>query len=70
VREGHWFVDVSGKWRLLFAFEGEDAVLVDFQDYHCGTRFMPMHTHLIQEASCGSPWEPCQLLMQLGIWEP
>ncbi|HEY6937261.1 MAG TPA: type II toxin-antitoxin system RelE/ParE family toxin [Terriglobales bacterium] len=25
---------VSGNWRLTFAFEGEDAVLVDYQDYH------------------------------------
>jgi hypothetical protein len=32
--EGHWAVDVSGNWRLLFAFEGEHAVLVDYQDYH------------------------------------
>lgn len=32
--EGHWSVDVSGNWRLTFRFEGEDAVLVDYQDYH------------------------------------
>jgi len=32
--EGHWSVDVSGNWRLTFAFEGEDAVSVDYQDYH------------------------------------
>jgi hypothetical protein len=25
---------VSGNWRLTFAFEGEDAILVDYQDYH------------------------------------
>lgn len=30
---GHWSVWVNGKWRLTFAFEGEDAVLVDYQDY-------------------------------------
>lgn len=30
----HWPVDVSGNWRLTFAFEGEDAVLVDYQAYH------------------------------------
>ena len=24
----------SGNWRLAFAFEGEDAILVDYQDYH------------------------------------
>jgi toxin HigB-1 len=32
--KGHWSVDVSGNWRLTFAFEGEDAVLVDYHDYH------------------------------------
>ena len=32
--EGHWSVAVSGNWRLTFAFDGEDAVLVDYQDYH------------------------------------
>jgi len=32
--KGHWAVDVSGNWRLTFAFEGEDAILVDYQDYH------------------------------------
>lgn len=31
---GHWSVSVSGNWRLTFAFEGEDAILVDYQDYH------------------------------------
>ena len=30
----HWSIDVSGNWRLTFAFEIEDAVLVDYQDYH------------------------------------
>jgi len=30
----HWSVWVNGNWRLTFAFEGEDAVLVDYQDYH------------------------------------
>jgi proteic killer suppression protein len=32
--EGHWAVSVSGNWRLTFTFEGEDAILVDYQDYH------------------------------------
>jgi len=32
--ERHWAVSVSGNWRLIFAFEGEDAILVDYQDYH------------------------------------
>ncbi len=31
---GHWSVDVSGNWRLTFAFEGDGAILVDYQDYH------------------------------------
>ena len=31
---GHWAVSVNGNWRLTFIFEGEDAVLVDYQDYH------------------------------------
>ena len=32
--EAHWVVSVSGSWRLTFAFQGEDAILVDYQDYH------------------------------------
>ncbi len=32
--EGHWAVWVDENWRLTFAFEGKDAVLVDYQDYH------------------------------------
>ena len=31
---GHWSVWVNGNWRLTFAFDGEDAILVDYQDYH------------------------------------
>jgi proteic killer suppression protein len=31
---GHWAVSVSGNWRLTFAFEGEDVVLLDYRDYH------------------------------------
>lgn len=31
---GHWSVWVNGNWRLTFRFEGEDAVLVDYQDDH------------------------------------
>ena len=31
---GHWAVWVNGNWRLTFTFEGADAVLVDYQDYH------------------------------------
>ena len=32
--KGHWFVKVNGNWRLTFTFEGEDAILMDYQDYH------------------------------------
>jgi proteic killer suppression protein len=31
---GHFSVCVSGNWRLTFRFEGTDAILVDYQDYH------------------------------------
>ena len=31
---GQWSVWVNGNWRLTFAFENQDAVLVDYQDYH------------------------------------
>jgi toxin HigB-1 len=31
---GHWSVRVNGNWRLTFAFEASDAVLVDYLDYH------------------------------------
>ena len=29
-----WAVWVNGNWRITFTFEGEDAILVDYQDYH------------------------------------
>ena len=32
--KGHWAVTVSGNWRMVFTFEGTDAVLVDYLDYH------------------------------------
>ena len=31
---GHWSVTVSGNWRVTFAFDGEDVILVDYHDYH------------------------------------
>ncbi|MEQ1621807.1 MAG: type II toxin-antitoxin system RelE/ParE family toxin [Methylococcales bacterium] len=31
---GHYSVTVNGNWRLTFTFEGEDAELVDYLDYH------------------------------------
>lgn len=30
----HWSVWVNGNWRMTFRFEGGDAILVDYQDYH------------------------------------
>jgi toxin HigB-1 len=32
--KGSWEVDVSGNCRLYFRFEGEDAVDVDYGDFH------------------------------------
>lgn len=29
-----WSVWVSGNWRMTFAFDGVDVVLVDYLDYH------------------------------------
>jgi len=31
---GHYSVTVNGNWRITFTFEGEDVILVDYQDYH------------------------------------
>jgi len=31
---GHWSVWVNGNWRMTFAFEGAEAVSVDYLDYH------------------------------------
>ena len=33
-RRGQWAVSVSGNWRLVFEFEGDDATQVDLVDYH------------------------------------
>ena len=32
--KGHFSVWVNGNWRMTFKFDGIDAVLVDYQDYH------------------------------------
>lgn len=32
--KGHWSVWVNGNYRMTFKFEGENAILVDYQDYH------------------------------------
>jgi len=31
---GTWSVTVNANWRITFEFEGQNAVLVDYQDYH------------------------------------
>lgn len=32
--KGHFSVRVSENWRVTFRFEGSDAILVDYRDYH------------------------------------
>jgi proteic killer suppression protein len=32
--KGRFALDVSGNWRVTFAWDGEDAVDVDLEDYH------------------------------------
>ena len=32
--KGHWGITVNGNWRMMFTFDGTDAVLVDYRDYH------------------------------------
>ena len=32
--KGHWAITVNGNWRMVFTFDGTDAVLVDYRDYH------------------------------------
>ena len=34
VSHGRWAVKVNGNWRLTFGFEGRDAILMDYEDYH------------------------------------
>lgn len=31
---GVWSVTVNGNWRITFKFEGRDAYVVDYRDYH------------------------------------
>ena len=33
-RKGTWSVRVSGNWRLTFRMKDQDAVEVDYEDYH------------------------------------
>ena len=32
--KGFWSIRVSGNWRIIFRFDGEDIELVDYLDYH------------------------------------
>jgi len=32
--KGHWAIDVSGNWRIVFKFEDGDAYIVNYEDYH------------------------------------
>ena len=32
--KGYFSISVSGNWRIIFRFEGKDAELVDYLDYH------------------------------------
>ena len=31
---GHWSIKVNANWRVTFTFDGKDATLVDYRDYH------------------------------------
>ena len=33
-RQGVWSVRVNKNWRVTFRFEGTDAVVVNYEDYH------------------------------------
>jgi toxin HigB-1 len=32
--KGYYSVVVNGNWRVIYSFEGMDAILVDYLDYH------------------------------------
>lgn len=32
--KGNYSVSVNGNWRVIFQFDGADAILVDYLDYH------------------------------------
>ncbi|MCP2000889.1 type II toxin-antitoxin system RelE/ParE family toxin [Nitrobacter winogradskyi] len=33
-RKGQWAVTVRANWRIVFGFDGGNAIDVDFTDYH------------------------------------
>lgn len=32
--EGFWAITVSGNWRIIFQFDGEGVINIDYVDYH------------------------------------
>jgi proteic killer suppression protein len=34
MRLNHWSIKVDGNWRMTFTFKDENAILVDYRDYH------------------------------------
>ena len=32
--KGYYSVTVNGNWRVIYQFEGNDAILVNYLDYH------------------------------------
>src|SRR5690606_40816325 len=50
----HWSLTVSGNWRLTFAFDGEDVVLVDYLDYQDrkSTRLNSSHVKISYAVFC------------------
>ncbi|MFT6491144.1 type II toxin-antitoxin system RelE/ParE family toxin [uncultured Porticoccus sp.] len=33
-KDNRWAVSISGPWRLTFEFDGGDAIVVDYEQYH------------------------------------
>ena len=33
-QKGRFAVSISANWRITFGFDGQDAIQVDFEDYH------------------------------------
>ena len=33
-RKGIWSITVQANWRIIFRFAGEDAEVVNYEDYH------------------------------------
>ena len=32
--QGRWSITVNGNWRMTFEFEGGNAYILDYEDYH------------------------------------